>query len=107
MASDPIHVVVLAAGKGTRMKSQVPKVLHAIAGLTIIERVLRTAATVNPQTITVVVGHGADALKTSLAQAKDVKLQFVLQEPQLGTGHALLQTRSVLEGKAGTLVLLS
>ena len=46
--SNDVHVVVLAAGKGTRMKSQVPKVLHAIAGLTIIERVLRTAATVGP-----------------------------------------------------------
>ena len=105
--SSQVHVVVLAAGKGTRMKSQVPKVLHGISGLTIIERVLRTAATVNPQTITVVVGHGADALKTSLARVKSVKLQFVLQDQQLGTGHALLQTRSVLEEKSGTLVLLS
>ena len=106
-SSNQVHVVVLAAGKGTRMKSQVPKVLHGISGLTIIERVLRTAATVKPQTITVVVGHGADALKASLARVKSVKLQFVLQDQQLGTGHALLQTRPVLEGKSGTLVLLS
>ena len=104
--SNPVHVVVLAAGKGTRMKSSVPKVLHGIAGLTIIERVLRTAAAVNPQTTTVVMGHGADALKASLAKRKSA-LQFVLQDQQLGTGHALLQTRPVLEGKSGTLVLLS
>ncbi len=62
-----VHVVILAAGKGTRMKSSVPKVLHGIGGLTIIERVLRTAATVNPQTITIVVGYGAVALMASLA----------------------------------------
>ena len=105
--SNQVHVVVLAAGKGTRMKSQVPKVLHGISGLTIIERVLRTAATVNPQTITVVVGHGADALKAAVARVRSVKPQFVLQDQQLGTGHALLQTRPVLEGKSGTLVLLS
>lgn len=105
--SSQIHVVVLAAGKGTRMKSRVPKVLHRIAGLTIIERVLRTAATLNPKTITVVVGHAADALKASLAPLDSLPLRFVVQDHQLGTGHALLQARPVLEGKPGTLVLLS
>jgi bifunctional UDP-N-acetylglucosamine pyrophosphorylase/glucosamine-1-phosphate N-acetyltransferase len=100
-----IHVVVLAAGKGTRMKSQLPKVLHEIGGLTIIERVLRTAAGLMPASITLVVGHGADKVKHSLA--KRSSLQFVTQEPQLGTGHALLQARPLLEGKTGTVVLLS
>ena len=99
------HVVVLAAGKGTRMKSQVPKVLHRIAGLTLIERVLRTAAALSPATTTLVVGHGADDVKASLAALG--KLQFVVQEKQLGTGHALLQAAPVLRGKTGTLVLLS
>jgi bifunctional UDP-N-acetylglucosamine pyrophosphorylase/glucosamine-1-phosphate N-acetyltransferase len=107
MPPSPIHVVVLAAGKGTRMKSRLPKLLHRIAGLTIIERVLRTAATLHPHTVTVVVGHGADELKASLAAMTSVPVQFVVQDQQLGTGHALLQTRSVLEGKSGTLVLLS
>jgi bifunctional UDP-N-acetylglucosamine pyrophosphorylase/glucosamine-1-phosphate N-acetyltransferase len=120
-APSPVHVVILAAGKGTRMKSRLPKLLHGIAGLTIIERVLRTAATLNPQTLAVVVGHGADALKASLAPMTGVPttrtlgrgvvqsppIQFVLQEQQLGTGHALLQTRPILDGKSGTLVLLS
>jgi bifunctional UDP-N-acetylglucosamine pyrophosphorylase/glucosamine-1-phosphate N-acetyltransferase len=100
-----IHVVVLAAGKGTRMKSQLPKVLHRIGGLTLIERVIRTAAALEPASISLVVGHGADAVRQSLV--KRTSLQFVTQEPQLGTGHALLQTRSLLEGKSGTVVLLS
>jgi len=100
-----IHVVVLAAGKGTRMKSQLPKVLHRIGGLTIIERVIRTAAALMPTSITLVVGHGANEVKQSLA--KRHLLQFVTQEQQLGTGHALLQTRPLLEGKTGSVVLLS
>jgi len=100
-----IHVVVLAAGKGTRMKSQLPKVLHRIGGLTIIERVLRTASALFPASITMVVGHGADDVRRSLAKRN--LLHFVTQEQQLGTGHALLQTRSLLEGKTGTVVLLS
>jgi bifunctional UDP-N-acetylglucosamine pyrophosphorylase/glucosamine-1-phosphate N-acetyltransferase len=100
-----IHVVVLAAGKGTRMKSQLPKVLHSIGGLPIIERVIRTAAALQPASITLVVGHGADQVKQALAKRK--QLQFVTQEQQLGTGHALLQTRPLLEGKKGTVVLLS
>ena len=70
-----LHVVVLAAGKGTRMKSQLPKVLHRIGGLTLIERVLRTAAALQPASITLVVGHGADEVKRSLA--KRTRLQFV------------------------------
>jgi bifunctional UDP-N-acetylglucosamine pyrophosphorylase/glucosamine-1-phosphate N-acetyltransferase len=100
-----LHVFVLAAGKGTRMKSELPKVLHKIGGLTIIERVIRTAAALQPASITMVVGHGAGEVKRSLA--KRTRLQFVTQEQQLGTGHALLQTRPVLEGKSGTVVLLS
>ena len=87
------------------MKSQLPKVLHKISGLTIIERVIRTAAALQPASITLVVGHGADDVKRSLAKRQ--RLQFVTQEQQLGTGHALLQTRPHLEGKTGTVVLLS
>ena len=93
------------------MKSRLPKVLHRIAGLAIIERVLRTAAALNPTTITIVVGHGADELKEAVAglglHRLPARVQFAVQEPQLGTGHALLQTRPLLEGKSGTVVLLS
>lgn len=106
-----IHVVVLAAGKGTRMKSQVPKVLHRISGFPLIERVLRTADTLQPASITLVVGHGAEevkqALGTEVASGFSRTLHFVTQEQQLGTGHALLQTRPLLEGKQGVVVLLS
>ena len=100
-----IHVVVLAAGKGTRMKSQVPKVLHGISGFSLIERVLRTADALTPASVTLVVGHGADEVKGSLGSRANV--QFVVQEQQLGTGHALLQARPILEGKSGVVILLS
>jgi bifunctional UDP-N-acetylglucosamine pyrophosphorylase/glucosamine-1-phosphate N-acetyltransferase len=104
-------VVVLAAGKGTRMKSSVPKVLHRIAGLQIVERVLRTAIALSPATITMVIGHGADTLRDAVAriglERLPTRVQFAVQEEQLGTGHALLQTRPFLEGKSGTVVLLS
>jgi bifunctional UDP-N-acetylglucosamine pyrophosphorylase / glucosamine-1-phosphate N-acetyltransferase len=104
MLSD-IHVVILAAGKGTRMKSNLPKVLHPVAGRTLIDRVLATARALSPRTITVVVGHGAEAVQRHLASDADVR--FVVQEPQLGTGHALLQAEPVLRGHSGTVVLLS
>jgi bifunctional UDP-N-acetylglucosamine pyrophosphorylase/glucosamine-1-phosphate N-acetyltransferase len=100
-----LHVVILAAGKGTRMKSEVPKVLHRIAGLALIDFVLRTAAALNPRTTTVVIGHGADRMRQHLSSRPDVRT--VVQEPQLGTGHALLQTAPLLRDQQGTIVLLS
>ena len=106
VARDDIHVVVLAAGKGTRMKSQVPKVLHRINGFSLIERVLQTAAQLAPASTTLVIGHGAEEVRASLTTLNRA-LQFVVQEKQLGTGHALLQTSPLLRGKPGTLVLLS
>ena len=103
-----LHIVVLAAGKGTRMKSGLPKVLHAIGGLTLIDRVLRTATALNPTSTTLVIGHGAEALRAALADHQaNAGLQFVVQDPQLGTGHALLQTAPMLRGKQGTVILLS
>ncbi len=103
--ASPIHVVVLAAGKGTRMKSALPKVLHRAAGLPLIEHVLRAAHSLSPDSIVVVVGHGADRLKE--AAGERLGLSFAVQEPQLGTGHALLQAEPLLGGTAGTVVLLS
>jgi bifunctional UDP-N-acetylglucosamine pyrophosphorylase/glucosamine-1-phosphate N-acetyltransferase len=100
-----LHVVILAAGKGTRMKSSIPKVLHEVAGRSLIDRVIDTAEALEPASITLVVGHAADRLRTHLASRS--QLQFVVQEPQLGTGHALLQTAPVLKGRTGTVVLLS
>ena len=102
---NPLHLVVLAAGKGTRMKSGLPKVLHAAGDLPLIEHVLRAADTLSPASIVVVVGHQAEAVQAALAGRPD--LRFARQEPQLGTGHALLQAEPALAGAAGTVVLLS
>jgi bifunctional UDP-N-acetylglucosamine pyrophosphorylase/glucosamine-1-phosphate N-acetyltransferase len=100
-----IHVVILAAGQGTRMKSELPKVLHLIAGRTMVEHVLKTAESVAPATTTLVVGYRADLVREALSGHR--QLQFALQEPQLGTAHALQQTEPLLAGQTGTLVLLS
>ena len=86
------------------MKSTLPKVLHRLAGRSIVEYVLGAAATLNPSTITLVVGHQSDALTRGLGGRPN--LQFVIQEPQLGTAHAVMQAESVLGGRTGTLVLL-
>jgi bifunctional UDP-N-acetylglucosamine pyrophosphorylase/glucosamine-1-phosphate N-acetyltransferase len=99
------HVVILAAGKGTRMKSAQPKVLHVLAGAPIICYVLAAARPLGAKSTTLVVGHGADRVRDVLSSYGD--LRFVLQEPQLGTGHALLQTEPLFRGVEGTLVLLS
>ena len=87
------------------MRSSVPKVLHAIAGLPLAEHVLRIAATLNPASIVMIVGHQASAVRAALDGHPG--LQFALQEPQLGTAHALLQAEPLLAGSGGTLVLLS
>ena len=100
-----IHVVILAAGKGTRMKSADPKVLHRAVGLSLIEHVLRAADALAPATIVVVVGHMADRVKDTLGKRQGIA--FASQELQLGTGHALLQAESHLAGKSGTGILLS
>ena len=100
-----VHIVILAAGKGTRMKSALAKVLHRVAGLPMIDYVLATAAIVRPKSQTVVVGHQALIVQASLAGHGG--LTFVVQEPQLGTAHALLTTEPALRNAKGTLVLLS
>jgi bifunctional UDP-N-acetylglucosamine pyrophosphorylase/glucosamine-1-phosphate N-acetyltransferase len=100
-----VHIVVLAAGKGTRMKSASPKVLHRAAGLPMIDHVLATAATLAPKSTTVVIGHHADAVRKALSSRRN--LTFVVQEPQLGTAHALLAAEEALAKATGTLILLS
>lgn len=99
-----LHVVILAAGKGTRMKSAVPKVVHPLAGRPLIEHVIRTTASLQAATTTIVVGHGADDVKGALAKYDG--LSFVVQSPQLGTGHALLQAEPILHDRSGTVLLL-
>jgi bifunctional UDP-N-acetylglucosamine pyrophosphorylase/glucosamine-1-phosphate N-acetyltransferase len=101
----PIHVVVLAAGKGTRMKSDLAKVLHNVAGIPMIDYVLAAAWRLTPRSVTVVIGHQSEGLQSALSGKSG--LSCVVQEPQCGTAHALLTTASVLAGARGTLVLLS
>ena len=100
-----LHVVVLAAGKGTRMNSAQPKVLHKVAGKPMVDYVMAAAESLAPRTITVVVGHMKELLKQGLQRYPG--LSFVTQEPQLGTGHALLQTAGILEREKGVVLLLS
>ena len=100
-----VHIVVLAAGKGTRMKSALPKVLHRVGGTAMIDYVLAAAASLEPRSLVVVVGHQAAALQAALSAYS--WLSFVVQEPQLGTAHALLMAEPALRSASGTLVLLS
>jgi bifunctional UDP-N-acetylglucosamine pyrophosphorylase/glucosamine-1-phosphate N-acetyltransferase len=98
-------LVILAAGKGTRMKSNLPKVLHRVGGRPMIEQVLSTARALNPESSTIVVGHGAAEVRDALTRQGG--LSFVVQEPQLGTAHALQVTEPLLGGAQGALLLLS
>jgi bifunctional UDP-N-acetylglucosamine pyrophosphorylase/glucosamine-1-phosphate N-acetyltransferase len=100
-----LYVVILAAGKGTRMKSARPKVLHELAGNPMIEHVLRAVDGLHATESVVVIGHGGDQVRAALAARS--ALQFAVQSPQLGTGHALLQAEQALKGKSGTVLLLS
>jgi len=97
-----LNIVILAAGKGTRMYSDRPKVLHALAGRPLVQHVLETAAQLAPQNVCVVYGHGGEMVPEAMAQ---YKAAFVLQEPQLGTGHAVQQAAPHLGGGNRTLVL--
>jgi len=102
--TDNVHVVVLAAGKGTRMNSDHPKVLHRLAGRRLLDYVLNSAIALSPQSVTVVVGHAAERVQDAYRTATGVR--FVVQDPQLGTGHALLQAEPVLRDASGTALLL-
>ena len=92
--SRPLQVVILAAGQGTRMRSGLPKVLHPIAGQAMVRHVIAAAAALNSQKTVAVVGHGAAVVESALA---DTGVQFVLQSPQLGTGHAVQMALPALQ----------
>jgi len=97
-----VQVVVLAAGLGKRMRSDLPKVLHPLAGLPLLSHVLAAARSLSPSRLCVVVGHGGAAVREAL-DAPD--LQWATQEPQLGTGHAVMQALPHLEAGGTVLVL--
>jgi bifunctional UDP-N-acetylglucosamine pyrophosphorylase/glucosamine-1-phosphate N-acetyltransferase len=84
-----LNIVILAAGLGKRMQSSLPKVLHGLAGKPMLSHVVETARQLDPDRIIIVVGHGADRVRAAFAEESD--LEFVLQDPQHGTGHAVRQ----------------
>tara|TARA_R110002012_G_scaffold69366_2_gene179466 strand:- start:8696 stop:10072 length:1377 start_codon:yes stop_codon:yes gene_type:complete len=96
-----LDIVILAAGKGTRMRSHIPKVLHPLAGKPMVQHVLDTAAMLNPARTQVVIGHGADQLRNALA---DQAVTFAVQTEQKGTGHAVAQALEQL-GNGKVLIL--
>jgi bifunctional UDP-N-acetylglucosamine pyrophosphorylase/glucosamine-1-phosphate N-acetyltransferase len=98
----PLSVVILAAGKGTRMASTQPKVLHPLAGRPLLAHVLAAAREVHAERIVVVYGHGGQAVPDAF---RDSSARFVLQEPQLGTGHAVMQALPHLPSEGSTLIL--
>ncbi|MES2184418.1 MAG: bifunctional UDP-N-acetylglucosamine diphosphorylase/glucosamine-1-phosphate N-acetyltransferase GlmU [Pseudomonadota bacterium] len=104
-----LDVVVMAAGKGTRMKSRVPKVLHRLAGRPMVQHVLDTVAALGVRRLVVVTGHGADAVEAALAVSADAAAglvpAFARQEPQLGTGHAVQQAVPLLPDDGTVLIL--
>ena len=102
-----LDVVIMAAGKGTRMKSSLPKVLHPLAGKALVQHVIDTAQTLNARHTIVITGHGAEQVEAALLQANaSAGLQFARQMPQLGTGHAVQQTVPLLADD-GVVVVLS
>jgi bifunctional UDP-N-acetylglucosamine pyrophosphorylase / glucosamine-1-phosphate N-acetyltransferase len=94
--------VILAAGKSTRMKSKIVKVLHPIAGVPMIRYAVSNVASIDARRIVLVVGHGGQQVRDAIGDAA----LFVEQREQMGTGHALLQARPLLEGQAGTILCL-
>ncbi|MDY7577049.1 bifunctional UDP-N-acetylglucosamine diphosphorylase/glucosamine-1-phosphate N-acetyltransferase GlmU [Herbaspirillum sp. RTI4] len=97
-----MNIVILAAGMGKRMQSALPKVLHPLAGKPLLEHVIDTARTLAPTSLCVVYGHGGDTVP---ARFTSPDLQFALQEPQLGTGHAVLQAMPHATDDVPTLIL--
>ncbi len=103
-AGKNLAVVIMAAGLGKRMKSDLPKVLVPLAGKPLLEYVLDTAKTLTPAEIVVIVGHGREKV---IERFGAEKITFVTQAPLLGTGHAVAQTESELAGFDGSVLVLS
>ncbi len=105
----PVDVIVMAAGKGTRMKSRLPKVLHRLAGKALLQHVIDTTGQIQARSIIVITGHGAIEVEAALlaktAEATHLTPKFVRQEPQLGTGHAVQQAVPELPDDGIALIL--
>jgi bifunctional UDP-N-acetylglucosamine pyrophosphorylase/glucosamine-1-phosphate N-acetyltransferase len=99
-----LGIILLAAGLGKRMNSSLPKVLHHLAGKPLFSHVLKTARSLNPKKIAVVVGHGADLVRQACGEDG---IDWAAQEKQLGTGHAVGCAREILRGFSGTVMILN
>ncbi|MEL6171633.1 MAG: NTP transferase domain-containing protein, partial [Pseudomonadota bacterium] len=98
-------LIVLAAGQGTRMNSELPKVLHQIAGAPMVLHALRSGSGLDPEHTVVVTGHGADKVEEAVRSYRPDAI-FAHQAEQKGTGHAVLQAMSALEGFTGDTAVL-
>lgn len=103
MSDRSVAGIILAAGKGTRMKSDLPKVLHPVCGLPMVELVGRALKQAGVERPIVVIGHGGEKVQEALGDGYD----YAWQREQLGTGHAAMMTRDLLAGKKGTVIVLS
>ena len=100
-----IALIILAAGKGTRMQSELPKVLHKVAGAPMLIHAMRAGRALEPKRTIIVAGHGFEAVSAA-ARAEDPEVEIVQQEAQLGTGHAVDQARAALDDFDGTVIVL-
>lgn len=106
MTDRPLHVVVLAAGKGSRMRSSIPKVLHQVAGKSLLGHVLDSALELQPEQVHIVVGHGKDQVISAFAAHPNKhQVSWVEQQQQLGTGHAVSQAMPGIPKQANVLML--
>ena len=100
-----IALIILAAGKGTRMQSELPKVLHNVASAPMLVHAMRAGRALEPKRTIIVAGHGFEAVSAA-ARAEDPEVEIVRQEAQLGTGHAVDQARAALDDFDGTVIVL-
>jgi len=100
----PLAIAILAAGKGTRMNSNIPKVLHEINGTPMIEEVIKTSQKLNPKIIIAIIGYKKQLVKDALS---NYKISFAIQEEQNGTAHAIQQCEQQLKDFDGDLLVLS
>ncbi|TRW97359.1 bifunctional UDP-N-acetylglucosamine diphosphorylase/glucosamine-1-phosphate N-acetyltransferase GlmU [Paracoccus sp. M683] len=105
MSQKPVALIVLAAGQGSRMQSDLPKVLHRLGGVPLVGHALAAGRSLDPARIVVVAGHGAGAVGKAVKKLEP-EAQIALQEQQLGTGHAVQQAMPLLEGFAGKVIVL-
>ena len=99
-----LHIVVLAAGKGKRMRSDLPKVLQPLAGQPLLAHVLNVARELDPEQLHVVIGHGSEEVRQTFSDCAEI--HWVLQAEQLGTGHAVQMALPVIPEEARVLILM-